>query len=806
MAPIKPPAFDRLQTRLTVVYAALFALAMIVLAVAVYGAVSVQAKRSVRAELSGGGAVFDRLWQLKSDQLEDGAALLARDPGFRAAFATGDAEASGSALENLRSRLGVDRAFVVAADGALLAGAGEATNTADSAAIAEALIADENAAGVITLGPTSYQAISAPILAPALAGWVVFAARLDDAEMRNLEELSSIPLEASIMHRNGETWLAGQRLGAADAKRLGAFVEEALASQTAQSADLTLRGGAAIALVKPLKAMDSRSPSVLVLQYPLARALAPYRTLLGVMVVVGLASLVLLMIGSWLIALRVTRPIIALDDAAQRLQQGEDVEVVVQTDDEIGRLAQSFNIMAAEIRARERRITNLALHDVETGLPNRLAMERVLAEGPGSEGVLFLAACGIDRFAEVRGAIGHALSGRLMGEFGRRLAGTGLCGAVGRLSSDVIGAVFSAADSVQAAGVAERIIRACETPIIIDGAPIDISLSVGLAGLPLHGRDPQQVIDRASIALDQARKRRTKSAVFDAADYGDPAANLSLMSEMLSAIERGDLAVHYQPKLDLRRDEITGVEALVRWTHPVRGPLSPDLFVGMAEETGQIRALTDFVIDRAMQDQRRIAAAGHALTVSVNISGRVLGDAAFGRAVLPLIARRDGPLCFEITETAVIENEHLAFELLDALSAAGVEISIDDYGSGLSSLAYLKRIRAGELKIDRAFISDMIAGQRESLLVRSTIDLAHALGMRVTAEGVEDDAVRSLLTVMGCDLAQGYGVGRPMAVEELLTFLDESARSRQSTGVGRDDRSRSADGAGAGRRAGLREA
>jgi EAL domain-containing protein (putative c-di-GMP-specific phosphodiesterase class I) len=176
---------------------------------------------------------------------------------------------------------------------------------------------------------------------------------------------------------------------------------------------------------------------------------------------------------------------------------------------------------------------------------------------------------------------------------------------------------------------------------------------------------------------------------------------------------------------------------------------------------------------------------------------------------LPRIAQRDGPICFEITETAVIENEHLAFELLDALSAAGVEISIDDYGSGLSSLAYLKRIRAGELKIDRAFISDMVAGQRESLLVRSTIDLAHGLGMKVTAEGVEDDAVVSLLTVMGCDLAQGYGVGRPMPVEELLTFLDESARSRQSAAGGGNERQSDADRARTrsdGRNTGLRSA
>jgi EAL domain-containing protein (putative c-di-GMP-specific phosphodiesterase class I) len=277
-----------------------------------------------------------------------------------------------------------------------------------------------------------------------------------------------------------------------------------------------------------------------------------------------------------------------------------------------------------------------------------------------------------------------------------------------------------------------------------------------------------------------------KTGIFDEALYGEPAENLSLISEMQDAMANGGLTVHYQPKLNLRTGDVTSAEALVRWTHPRRGPISPELFVGMAEETGHIRHLTNFVLAQAMADQAAMAQAGHVLRISVNMSGRLLGDELYGRSLLKQIRARRGPLCFEITETAVIENEVAAFKLLDALRAEGIDISIDDYGSGLSSLAYLKVIQAQELKIDRAFISDMARSERDALLVRSMIDLAHALGMSVTAEGVEDEPVLSLLRVMGCDQAQGFGFARPMPVNELLRFLADNHAERPAR-TGGDD-------------------
>ena len=381
------------------------------------------------------------------------------------------------------------------------------------------------------------------------------------------------------------------------------------------------------------------------------------------------------------------------------------------------------------------------------------------------------AAFGIDRFAHVRAAIGHTLASELVGEVGERLRRLAPGLPMARLSGDQLGLAFTAVDLDAARSWIGAVQIALGQPLELDGAMVDVTLTVGLAAHRMHGSEPSVLMERAVIAMDQAREARAKLAIFDSEAYGDPAANLSLMSEMLGSMETGELYLHYQPKLDLRSGGVAGAEALVRWKHPKRGQLSPELFVGMAEETGHIRQLTDWVLARAIAQQAELAAAGRPLAISINVSGRLIGDLAFAEAALEMAAQAQAPLCFEITETAVIDNPALALEVIDRFAAAGIGVSIDDYGSGLSSLAYLKRIRANELKIDKAFILTMADSQRDALLVRSTIDLAHGLGLRVTAEGVETEMALALLTGMGCDLVQGYLTAKPMSFEALGDFL-----------------------------------
>jgi EAL domain-containing protein (putative c-di-GMP-specific phosphodiesterase class I)/GGDEF domain-containing protein len=770
--------FAKLSTRLTVLYAGLFGAVLLVISAAVFFAISGAAERQVRDELAATGTVFDRVWSLRSERLHEGASLLSRDFGFREAAATRDAATIESALENLRRRMGVDYAFMVDAEGQVI---GARFAAADQAGLKAAFDIAEDPSGVFMLGGEPYQLVSAPVLSPELIGWVVFAVRLDETEMRALERLSAIPLDAVVLHRAGKgPWTNTRAPAELQAKSVGAVIERSLKAKAPGPEALSLKSGRAVALVKPLPSIDAGGGAVLLLRYPLGLALGPYRPLLWIVGLLGVAGLAVVSWGSWALARGVTRPISALDEAAHRLQAGEDAHVEVAGQDEIGRLAESFNAMAADIRERERKITHQAMHDDDTGLPNRLALERVvgsLADLP--EGQVFVCALGMDRFNHMRGAIGHKLAAQAVRMVGNRLGGLAPTCGVARLSTDVLGFVLLAQGEAAAVDDVQRLLHALEQPVRVGGEAIDVALSVGLA--PLEG-NVGQAIERAVIALDQARAARRKTAVFDAEAYGDPAANLSLMSSLLSGILGGELELWHQPKFDIRKHATTGTEALVRWNHPTRGLILPDVFITMAEETGHIRALTEWAVTQAIADQKALYAAGHRLDVAVNISGRILSEPDFGDFAEAALKEAPGRISFEITETAVIENPETALAMIDRFADMGVSISIDDFGAGLSSLAYLKQIRGHELKIDRSIVQDVAGSQRDALIVRSTIDLAHSLGLKVVAEGIETNACFSVLAAMGCDHAQGYLIGRPQPLSQLFEFLSEDQPQLRSHG------------------------
>jgi len=761
--------FNRLQTKLTVLYAGLFALALSLVAVTVYLAIASNAQQTVRKELAASGTVFDRVWALRTQRLQDGADLLSRDFGFRAAVATHDVPTVESAITNLRQRMGLDLAFIVGVDGDVV---GVDPSRFDVEKLWAALDARDGAQGVFVVNDNPYQVISAPIMAPTLTGWIVFAAKLDNKEMQALERLSAIDLDAQVFDQRNGTWITDDT--GFDPKRVGAYVGQALRDKTHEPGLLKAGGQDNLVLVKPLKSLSHDGSAALVLRYPMAQALAPYRPLFTAVIIAGLIGAILVVAASWALSRGLAKPIAALDDAARRLQRGEDVRVEVQTHDEIGRLADSFNLMASEIRDREARMTHQALHDEETGLPNRRALERAIADriaaaGPGEQVVI--TATGLDRFTFVRGAIGYALATQLIIELGARIGAVAPNALIGRLTTSTL-CVVSTLTNLEAALLRiEAALSGLEAPLRLGGELVDVNMTAGVAATGRDGVSATGLIEHALIALDQARAAHRKVMAFDATAYGDPAGNLSLMSEMLDGVASGALFIHHQPKLDLRTGQITGVEALVRWNHPTRGLMAPDLFVGMAEETGHIRALTDCVLTQAIADQETLRQAGHEVLMSVNISGRLIDDADFAERAIAQVAEAGARVCFEITETAVIGNPDVALGVLERFDAAGIKVSIDDYGSGLSSLAYLKQIRADELKIDKAFVMTLEAGGKDALLVKSTVDLAHSLGMKVTAEGVETREALAVLQLMGCDIAQGYHIARPMPLEALKTFL-----------------------------------
>lgn len=440
-------------------------------------------------------------------------------------------------------------------------------------------------------------------------------------------------------------------------------------------------------------------------------------------------------------------------------------------------LARRANAIVAE---REAGLLHLALHQPDTGLPNRRALLQSIesAREVDPEAGLSVIAIGVDRHAEMRGVVGYDVADALIVKLAQRVAKLTGAALVAQISTSVLAFSMTRLSADQVAEVA-RDLEGLQTNFQIDGQSIDIFLRIGAVRVSGSSAAPEALVERATAALTEAHASRDRSVVYDQTALETPANNLALMSEMHRATGSGQISLNYQPKLTLGSDTIDSVEALCRWRHPTRGFIPPDLFIPLAEETGQIRSLTEWTVDRAIRDQARLREWGHDIMVAVNISGRLLTDVSFRASVLKMVSAAPSRLCFEITETAVIGQPDIAVEAIADFRTAGIKISIDDYGSGLSSLSYLKMLQADELKIDKSLVVDVLDSQRDRLIMKSTTDLAHGLGMSVVAEGVETRELAACLALLGCNVIQGYWVAKPLPILELAGFLDEHARARR---------------------------
>ncbi|RYD27855.1 MAG: EAL domain-containing protein [Lysobacteraceae bacterium] len=316
-------------------------------------------------------------------------------------------------------------------------------------------------------------------------------------------------------------------------------------------------------------------------------------------------------------------------------------------------------------------------------------------------------------------------------------------------------------------------------PLAIDAEPYLVEVVLGAAAAKVGECDEVRLLEEAEHALADARAEH-RPIVRDATRTIATIDRIALARELPEAIRDDDLFLQYQPKLHIRRQEVNSLEALIRWRHPMRGLVLPGDFIPLAEQSRDIGPLTLWTIRRVIEDQRRLAAAGHELRVFINIAGVLLTDSAFVRQACALVQAGGTAIGFEITETSVIRDPQSAIAHLNVFADIGIVIAIDDYGAGLSSLAYLKQLPARELKIDKLFVTQLTSSNRDPLIVRSTIDLAHALEMEVVAEGVETPAALALLSVMGCDMAQGFLISRPVGLDAIVTFLREQAEGTRT--------------------------
>jgi EAL domain-containing protein (putative c-di-GMP-specific phosphodiesterase class I) len=333
-----------------------------------------------------------------------------------------------------------------------------------------------------------------------------------------------------------------------------------------------------------------------------------------------------------------------------------------------------------------------------------------------------------------------------------------------------------------AAHVARLILETFETQFTVEGQAFDVDLSIGIAAYPDHGASPTELLRQADVAMYVAKRSHSGYAVYDAAQDHHDSYRIGLMSELRHALAGDELALYYQPLVDMAQGDLIGAEALLRWQHPEHGLIPPDKFIPLAEHTGVIGPLTEWVLERALQQCQAWRQSGLSLGVQVNLSMRVLHDLHVPVTVADLLQRYGiAPewLTLEITESALMVDPGRALEVLTRLSALGVRIAIDDFGTGYSSLGYLKRLPVDEVKIDKSFVLGMDQDAKDATIVRSVIALAHAMGLAVVAEGIETGEALTLLRSLSCDVAQGYYLSRPLPGAEFERWVDAFSQSER---------------------------
>ncbi|WP_417471209.1 EAL domain-containing protein [Maricaulis sp.] len=444
----------------------------------------------------------------------------------------------------------------------------------------------------------------------------------------------------------------------------------------------------------------------------------------------------------------------------------------------LGLLMVQFRHRAA--KDRQRVLEKALYEDLDTGLPSRAAAERAIANlAARLDRPATLIALQVERYKQLQSALGFSRSAELRAAMVERIRANFDPEFVALLAPDVIGIVLPLADVDAALPVADRLRHCFTSAVALDALEIDVNVTAGLAS----GMNGESCVRNAMIALDQAKEAADHKAIFDAELFGDSEQNLTLMSRMLAATHNGDMSMQYQPKLHLPSGSYLAAEALCRWQDREHGMIMPDHFIPLAEETGRIRDFTQWSLEQVVRDQKTLLAAGHDISLAVNISGALISDPEFAELALRTALQAPGRISFEITETAAMQNPERAMANLEKWAAAGIKLAIDDYGSGLSSLAYLKTLPSHELKLDRAFVTHMASSQRDRMLVKSTSDLAHGLGLEMTAEGVESFEALALLKLIGCDWAQGYALSKATSLESLIEFLNANAQPVELPGT-----------------------
>lgn len=753
-----------LVKRIVVLSVGLLLLIQISVQVIVHTSIQDSVRKNLQTELVSDAKVWARLVDQNAQRLQLGASLLAADFGFRAAVSSADEETIQSALENHGARIGATVAALLDTNFALIATAKNnegqlpATLLTD---LSKTMVNTGQQGHLAMVQGRLHQFVMVPVRAPLVVGWVVMGFTVDKSlatDMRALSAAHVLILDTSMVPP-GVIYTSLEGLKSEDFAHLdtttGSFsTEDDVFATLGVSIDGKSQGVSAVLL---------RSS---------AEAESVFQQMKWVLLIIDGMGLLLFAVGSSVMASRVSKPLGLLVEDTERIGRGDYSHAVADfgRQDEVGTLARSFDRMRINIQAGQLEIRQLAYWDRLTELPNRAQFRESLqsllsAESQGHHGGVVM--LDLDRFKHVNDVLGYAFGDQVLKAVGRRLsrlASEAEC-VVARTGGGEFAVLLNGRDAQAAEIFAQQIAQALEDPVSLEGQTVDISASMGIACWPQHAHQVDALLGHAEVAMYAAKRKNLGILVYEAKlDFGS-AQNLTLLSELRQAIDENQLRLYLQPKIHLGSNRVAGAEALVRWEHPVRGMVQPMQFIPFAEQTGFIRHLTLWILEAAASQWHSLQSSQGLLRIAINLSTRDLMDVDFPAKIDSILNKYGVPragFCLEITESAIMDDPQRAEATLDQLSASGFKLSIDDFGTGYSSLAYLKSLPVNELKIDKSFVMGMENDESDAKIVRSTIDLAHNLGLTVVAEGVENASVYQLLAELQCDEAQGYHMGKPM--------------------------------------------
>ena len=721
-----------------------------------------------RRELGVAGEIFTELLFARAQQLQQSTQVLANDFGFREAIASADAETIRSALINHAARIGADYAAVVTEDGLAV----NLNGTSGSPAEAFANLRGKSPIQIRLINGQPYELIIADVKAPLPIGAATMGYAMDRKLAENLKQLTGLEVSFVAANEARNSIYFSSTLREDQARHLPGIYETLNDLDGVQEVSLDDER----MLTLSWRLDPESDPVYAVLQVPMEDVLGPFDTLSKNLLLLNIAGILVALLVGTLLAGGILRPLRVLTTAARRITGGDyTAQTEVQGKTEFSELATAFNTMQTAISEREKRIMEHARQDPLTGLGNRSVARGAIMkaiQSANTEGTS-CAAVTIDlrRFKEVNDVFGHQAGDNLLQIIALRLlGGVKEKDLVIRLGADVFLVVLTDVDADTGMTISRRLCASIQQTVELQELDLSISAHVGVALYPEHANESEELMRRSDIAMQEAKQCGELIKLYQNGTDEKHLRRLSLLRDLKEALAQDGLHMCYQPKAALMDNDYIGAEALIRWNHPTYGPQNPEEFIGIAESAGYINVLTHWMLKQAIGQLGFWHSVNLPIYLSVNISAQDLLDDSLPGYIADLLAEHQVPaqhLCLEITESSIMEDEQQALAMLDRFKKMGLRLSVDDFGTGFSSLSQLKRLPVDELKIDKSFILKLDESDDDLVIVRSTIELGHSMGLAVVAEGVENNASLGILTQYGCDVVQGYYLGKPMLPEDL---------------------------------------